>query len=298
MQPRKALGRGLDALIPTAEQSPAEEKMIFNGVPANLGERIRSVPVDAIVPNRLQPRKSFDEEKLKDLASSIKEQGVIQPLIVTQVGPARYELIAGERRLRASKLAGLTDVPVIIKSADTEKMLELAIIENIQREDLNAIEEALAIKELIDQFDYTQEEAAKSLGKTRVAVANSLRLLNLPKLIQEDVASGRLSAGHARSLLAVTNLQEQLQLREKILHSGLTVRDIEKMVQDLRSPTQKTRKVAAPLTPQMKLIIDEMTRALATKVRVEQDREKKGGRVVIDYYSPQDLDRVYRAIVE
>jgi len=298
MQPRKALGRGLDALIPSAEQNPVEEKIMMAGVPPSLGERVKSVPTGAIVPNRLQPRKVFDEEKINDLAASIKEQGIIQPLIVTQVGPNRYELIAGERRLRASKIAGLAEVPVIIKSADTEKMLELAIIENIQREDLNAIEEALAIKELIDQFGYTQEEAAKSLGKTRVSVANSLRLLNLPKLVQDDVSAGRMSAGHARALLSITNLQEQLQLREKILRSNLTVRDIEKMVQDIRTPLQKSRKVSAPLTPQLKLIIDEMTRTLATKVRIETDKEKKGGKVIIEYYSPQDLDRVYRAIVD
>ncbi len=298
MQPRKALGRGLDALIPSAEQNPVEEKIMMAGVPPSLGERVKSVPTGAIVPNRLQPRKVFDEEKINDLAASIKEQGIIQPLIVTQVGPNRYELIAGERRLRASKIAGLAEVPVIIKSADTEKMLELAIIENIQREDLNAIEEALAIKELIDQFGYTQEEAAKSLGKTRVSVANSLRLLNLPKLVQDDVSAGRMSAGHARALLSITNLQEQLQLREKILRSNLTVRDIEKMVQDIRTPLQKSRKVSAPLTPQLKLIIDEMTRTLATKVRIETDKEKKGGKVIIEYYSPQDLDRVYRTIVD
>ena len=288
----------MDALIPTAEPNPVEEKIMMPGVPPNLGERVKTVPVESIVPNRLQPRKVFDEEKINDLAASIKEQGVIQPLIVTQVGPNRYELIAGERRLRASKVAGLSEVPVIIKSADTEKMLEIAIIENIQREDLNPIEEALAIKELIEQFAYTQEEAAKSLGKTRVSVANSLRLLNLPKLIQDDVSAGKISAGHARALLSVTNLQEQLQLREKILRSGLTVRDIEKMVQDIRTPVQKTKKITVPLTPQMKLIVDEMTRTLATKVRIEADREKKGGKVVIEYYSPQDLDRVYRAIVD
>jgi len=297
MQPRKALGRGLDALIPTTEETPESTILAPTFThPANSPERIKTVPINQISPNRLQQRKIFNDEKIKELAASIKEQGVIQPLIVTQVTPNKYELIAGERRLRASRLAGLTEVPVVIKSVDAEGMLELSLIENIQREDLNAIEEANAIQELINQFNYTQDEAATRLGKSRVAITNSLRLLNLPKIIQDDVSTGKLSAGHARALLAVTGLQDQLKLRERILNANLTVRDIERMIQSIKGGVQKTAKLRISLTPQLKHIEEEITKKLATKTIIEPDKNKKGGRLVIEYYSPQDLDRIYNVI--
>jgi len=300
MQPRKSpLGRGLDVLIPSSEMEKGGN-IIVNSIPSHVqGDRVRLVPLNTIVPNRLQPRKTFDEEKITELCESIKEQGVIQPLIVNQAGPNRFELIAGERRLRAARSAGLTEVPVIVKNVNTESMLELAIIENIQREDLNPLEEATAMKELMNQFDYTQEEVAKRLGKTRTAVANSLRLLNLPKLIQDDVTSGRISAGHARAILGAPDLTQQLKIREKILNSSLTVRDVERMIGNLKPQTSKgARKTSAQLTPQIKYIQDEITKKLATKIRIEPDKEKKGGRVVIDYYTLQDLDRIYNVIIK
>lgn len=294
MQMRKTLGRGLDSLIPATETKPPK------GLPTEMmkyHERIRSVPIDFIMPNRMQPRKIFDEAKIAELSNSIREQGIIQPLIVVSAATDRYELIAGERRLRAAKMAGLSEVPVIIKNVDSEGMLELSIIENIQREDLNAIEVACAYNELIKQFDYSQEEVADKLGKSRAAVANSLRLLSLPKLIQDDIVSGRMTAGHARAILGISDLQQQLKLRENILHSTLTVRDVERMVQDFK-PRITVSKRAASLTPQMKHIVEEMTQALATKVKLEQNRDGKSGRVVIEYYSAQDLDRVYNMIVK
>jgi len=298
MHSRRPLGRGLDALIPAAAENAAPPVLPTELTKMHGGDRVRTVPIQQIVPNRMQPRKIFDEEKIRDLSLSIKEQGIIQPLIVVQAAQNRYELIAGERRLRAAKLAGITEVPVIIKNVDTEGMLELSIIENIQREDLNPIEEANALAELINQFDYTQEEIATSLGKSRTAVANSLRLLNLPKVIQDDVSANRLSAGHARALLAVTNLQDQLKLRERIINSRMNVRDIEKMIQGLRpAASRSSRKAAVQLTPQMKFILDDITKKLATKIRLEPDKERKGGRILIDYYTPQDLDRIYKQIV-
>lgn len=297
MQLRKALGRGLDSLIPQTEESAPKEVIKPKIVSLPVGDRIKTVSIDLIIPNRLQPRKVFDEDKIRELSASIKEQGIIQPLIVSQAAGGRYELIAGERRLRASKLAGLKELPVVIKDVDSEGMLELSIIENIQREDLNAIEEANAINELIEQFDYTQDEAATRLGKSRVSVTNSLRLLNLPKVVQDDVAAGRMSAGHARALLSLTNLQEQLKAREKIIQSNLTVRDVEQMIQRLKPQgIVKQRAVSGQLTPQMKFISDEITKQLATKVKLEPDKEKKGGRIVIEYYTPQDLDRIYNKI--
>ncbi|MBI2975269.1 MAG: ParB/RepB/Spo0J family partition protein [Deltaproteobacteria bacterium] len=297
MQQRKALGRGLDSLIPAIEKNSEAGKLVSSVVNTNIGDRVKNISVDLIVPNRVQPRKVFDEEKINELAASIKTQGIIQPLIVTPAAGGRYELIAGERRLRASKAAGLSEVPVVIKNVDTEGMLEMSLIENIQREDLNPIEEASAIKELIEQFNYTQDEAATDLGKSRAAIANSLRLLNLPKIIQDDVASGRLSAGHARALLSVQNLPDQLRLREKILNSQLTVREIEMMVQGIKPKESRSARKAAPLSPQMKFILDEITKKLATKISLMPDREKKGGKILIEYYTPQDLDRIYNVIV-
>ncbi|MBI2341284.1 MAG: ParB/RepB/Spo0J family partition protein [Deltaproteobacteria bacterium] len=288
MQQRKALGRGLDSLIPAIEKNSEAGKLVSSVVNTNIGDRVKNISVDLIVPNRVQPRKVFDEEK----------QGIIQPLIVTPAAGGRYELIAGERRLRASKAAGLSEVPVVIKNVDTEGMLEMSLIENIQREDLNPIEEASAIKELIEQFNYTQDEAATDLGKSRAAIANSLRLLNLPKIIQDDVASDRLSAGHARALLSVQNLPDQLRLREKILNSQLTVREIEMMVQGIKPKESRSARKAAPLSPQMKFILDEITKKLATKISLMPDREKKGGKILIEYYTPQDLDRIYNVIVK
>lgn len=290
MQARKALGKGLASLIPGEAKV---EKTENRNIPFTM------VDVAAIVPNRMQPRREFPGESLNELAESIKINGVVQPLLVTPPVSGRYELIAGERRLRASRLAGLEKVPVIVKEADTEMMLELAIVENVQREDLNPIEEARAYKELVESFDYTQEEVADKVSKSRPHVANTVRLLFLPKVIQEDVALGRLSSSHARALLAISDLQEQLKIRERILHSSMTVRDLERLIQDtLKRKTSrlKTRK-KIELSPQMKDVMNEMTQELGTKVSIIPNRNNKGGRVVIEYYSVQDLNRVYKKIV-
>jgi len=286
MQAKRGLGRGLESLIPplTAVEVPA--------TPTAGG---RTVSVKSIIPNRMQPRTVFDEEKIKELSDSIREQGVIQPLVVSPKSDGRYELIAGERRLRASKLAGLEDVPVYVKTVDDEGLLALSIIENVQREDLNPIEEARAYQELIDQFDYTQDEVAKQVGKSRVAVANSLRLLKLPRAIQEDVASGRYSAGHARAVLSVEGLHNQLKVRERIIRETPTVRDVEKMVQSYTGGAKKGVRKAPKLSAQMNDVVENMKQALGTKVAVSP--KGKGGKLVIEYYSSQDLDRIYRRII-
>lgn len=242
----------------------------------------------------------FAEDALNELAESIKINGIIQPLVVTPAVSGRYELIAGERRLRASKIAGLGEVPVMIKEADPETMLELALVENLQREDLNQIEEALAYKELMESFEYTQEEVADKVSKSRPHVANCLRLLYLPKVIQEDVSVGRLSPGHARALLAVSDLQEQLRIRESILQSKLTVRDVERLIQELlkgKPGRGKSGKRKMELSPQMKAVVNEMTQELGTKVKVIPKRNNKGGQMIIEYYSVQDLNRIYKRIV-
>lgn len=285
MQLKRGLGRGMESLIPPPIVEPDDAG----------GRTYRSVPIDSVVPNRLQPRTVFDEEKIRELSESIKEQGIIQPLVVSPVGDGRYELIAGERRLRAARLAGFEEVPVIIKKVDDEGLLAISIIENIQREDLNPIEEARAFQELTGQFGLTQEDVAKKVGRSRSSVANSLRLLALPRLIQEDVAAGRYSAGHARAILSIEGLHDQLKFRERIIRHLPTVRDVEKMVQSFGSGAKKAPRRRPPLTPQMGEVVDAMKAKLGTKVEIVP--RGRGGKVVIDYYSAQDLDRVYRLIV-
>jgi len=284
MQTKRGLGRGLESLMPP----PA-------AVAPNGDKQHRAVDIGSIVPNRLQPRTVFDEDKLRELASSIKEYGVLQPVIVSSTSGGRYELIAGERRFRASKMAGLTNIPVIVKDVDDEKMLALSLLENIQREDLNAIEESRAYQELIEQFGYTQEAVAKKLGKSRVAVANSIRLLKLPRIVQDDVANERYSAGHARALLSLNNLHEQLKMRERILKNMPSVRDVESMVRNYTSrEKKKTRKL--PISPHMQNIMDDLCQRLGTKVRVMQKGKK--GKIVVDYYSAQDLDRILSLLMK
>ncbi|MBN1282558.1 MAG: ParB/RepB/Spo0J family partition protein [Proteobacteria bacterium] len=286
MQAKRGLGRGLESLIPPPMVAAEDGALDSAG--------FRQIPIDRIVPNRLQPRTVFDEERLRELADSIGEQGILQPLAVSPLPDGRYELIAGERRLRASRMAGLEKVPAVVKQVDNEGMLALSIIENIQREDLNPIEEAHAYRELMELFKYTQDDVAKKVGRSRAAVANSVRLLALPQLIQEDVANGRYSAGHARAILAVEKIHDRLKLRERILRDTPTVRDVEKMVQSYASGDNRRRRRKAQLSPQLAEIADNLKQFLGTKVQISTSGV--GGRITIDYYSPQDLDRIYTTI--
>ena len=293
MQQRKALGKGLASLIPI----PSDVKIQKEDY---AGEGVLSLKVDSIVPNRLQPRKYFSEDTLNELAESIKVNGVIQPIIVTPAVSGRYELIAGERRLRAARIAELESIPAIIKEVDPESMLEIAIVENIQREDLNPIEEAKAYKELLDEFEYSQEDLAKKVSKSRPHITNTLRLLHLPKVIQEDVVVGRLTPGHARALLAIGDLQEQLKIRETILHSKLTVRDVERIIQERlkKSPERsKKKKKTIELTPQLRALVEELTQELGTKIQLIPKKTGQGGQIIIDYYSTQDLNKIYRHVI-
>jgi ParB family chromosome partitioning protein len=286
MQTKRGLGRGLESLIPPAPVVKSDSNVGSGGY--------HMIPTDAIVPNRQQPRAVFDEAKLRELADSIREQGVLQPLTVSPQSDGRYELIAGERRLRASRMAGLETVPAVIREVDDEAMLALSIIENIQREDLNPIEEACAYRELMEQYGLTQEEVAHRVGRSRVAVANGVRLLGLPQVIQEDVAGGRYSAGHARALLAVPNIHDRLKLRERIIRDTATVRDVEKMVQSYASGGMKRNRRKPALSAQMNEIAENLKQALGTKVKIQP--KGNGGTITIDYYSPQDLDRIYKAL--
>ncbi|PIU57124.1 MAG: chromosome partitioning protein ParB [Deltaproteobacteria bacterium CG07_land_8_20_14_0_80_38_7] len=293
MQQRKVLGKGLDSLLP-----PIITNTTSTSVSTPVKEISHSpllIPIEKIVPNRLQPRTHFNEEKIRELADSIREDGVIQPLIVSPPENGRYELIAGERRLKASKLAGLTEVPVIIKSVDQTSVLILSLIENIQRQDLNAIEEAAAFNELIGNFGLTQEEVSKRVGKSRVAVANSLRLLKLPKTIQEDIVEGRYSAGHARALLSVESIHEQLKIREWIIKTSPSVRAVEQKISTERESTKTIQKPNNQLSPQLTTVLDKMCSTLGTKINIKTNASG-GGKLIIDYYTWQDLDKIYRLI--
>lgn len=278
MEKKKALGRGLQALIsePEAQQT---------------GESIAYLNTAEILPNRYQPREDFNQDKLNELIASIKEKGVVQPILVRRTDSG-FELIAGERRLRAMKALGMEKVPVIIKNVDDIGAIELALIENLQREDLNPIEEAHAYKRLADEFGFTQERIAQTIGKDRTTVTNVLRLLALPLEIQRHISHGDITAGHARALLAVKGLQQQLNLCKKIIEKGLSVREAE----TLANPGFRRYQPKAKVVKDQHIIEQEeaLQNILATKVRI--NHSKKRGEIVIEYYSVEDLDRIISRI--
>ncbi len=286
MQTTRALGKGLASLIPKAgvQAVPPPSASYFQ------------CPIEDILPAREQPRKLFSKQSLDELAASIKETGIIQPLIVRRIEGGRYELIAGERRLKAAKIAGIPFLPVVVSEATSEKAFELALIENIQREDLNPIEEALAFKELQEKYQLTQEAIATRVGKDRSSVANCLRLLTLPEEIRGDIIEGRLTMGHARALLAIEDDETKLKLKKRIIEEGLSVRDIERLTRDQKAGViVEKRTQTIIIDPQIKFIEQEMTKILGTKVRIKSRGSK--GKVVIDYYSVEDLDRIFNAVI-
>lgn len=279
---RKALGRGLKALIP---ESKAPE-----------GGGLLQIDVEQVLPGRYQPRHEFDENAIQELARSIKARGIIQPVLVKPADGGKYELIAGERRWRAAREAGLKTVPALVRSAGEPEALELALIENLQREDLNPIESAKAYRQLIDEFEITQEEAAARVGKDRSSVANHLRLLRLPVEIQKDLSRGTLSMGHARAILSVHGKEKQLLARKTIISRGLSVREAEKLTRKLAEPTasRKPKKHLQDLF--IKDLEGSLRRSLATKVSIKPGR--KGGTISISYYSPDELERLTERLTE
>lgn len=279
--PKQALGKGLGALIPDLSTLDDREKKALG---------ITEIELDRIVPNEYQPRKAFDDEKLKELAASIREQGVIQPVIVHRAGSG-YELIAGERRWRASRLAGLKTIPALIKEATKRDLLEMALIENIQREDLNALEAAEAYKRLQDEFKLTQEDLAKRVGKERSTVTNFLRILHLPKEIKLELAAGTLSMGHAKALLSLERSRDQMQAATLIVKKGLSVREAESLAARLKNPPKekKTRQ-----SQELKSLEERLKKSLGTKVSISS--KSKGGRIIIEYYSAEELDRILEKI--
>ena len=280
---RKALGKGINALIPDFEMGVPESHE--NG-PAKNTELL----IDEISPNRFQPRKYFDDDKLEELITSIRDNGVLQPIVVQKV-EAGYELVVGERRWRASKKAGLKKIPAVIREVTDAQALELAIIENIHRQDLNPIEEADAYARLADEFALTQEMIAKRVGKSRTAVANTLRLLKLSRNIKEDLISGKISMGHARALLGLDNAGQMEALRKEIFKQDLTVRQIESRVSRLKqSVSKKPVSLVSKKNIFIKDLEKEFERRLGTKVDIKP--AKKGGKLVVTYYSDDDLDRI------
>lgn len=311
------LGRGLSSLIPQKRKPASEEKINASGPGEELnyfgavknasspgfssvasvlsekkesaetgGRTVTEIEISQIVPNPHQPRLSFDEEKLGELAESIKAHGIIQPLIVSKAEKG-YEIIAGERRFQSAKLAGLTSVPAIIREADEKQKLELAIIENIQRHDLSPIEEAKSYKKLTEEFGMGQEEISKKLGKSRSAVANKIRLLNLPVEMQRSLVEGKITEGHCKLLLAIPNPEKQRAFFEMIIRNNLTVRQTETKTREVAVRHHK-RNIA--VDPETKRIEDELAEALGTKVKLA--KSGGGGRIVIEYYSQEELDGI------
>jgi ParB family chromosome partitioning protein len=271
---KRGLGKGLGALIPENEE-PDKNSIV-------------EIKITDIEANENQPRKAFDDETLTDLSESIKEHGVVQPIIVRKLGNS-YQIIAGERRWRASRLAGKRTIPAIVKECSNLEVMELALIENLQREDLNSIEEAQAYKSLIEEYKMTQEDISKKIGKSRPAIANSLRLLQLPQAIKNLIAEGRITQGHARALLAISGEKRQLEVAEKIITEQLNVRQIEKMAKE----TKVKKKKQTPLSNyqiEINQLEERLKAALGTKVTIQHKNNK--GKIEIEYYSNEELDRI------
>ena len=276
---KNVLGRGLEALIP---------EMV------STGEReIVEIEIERITPGKYQPRIDFDEERQKELIASIREKGVVQPVIVRR-SDGLFELIAGERRLRAARELGMRTVPAIVKDVDDEQALELSIVENVQREDLNPIEEARAYERLASEFCLTQEQIGEKVGKSRAAVANAMRLLKLPQEIQKDILEGRLSAGHAKVILMLAGERHQKGLRDAIVARGMSVREAERMVERMKAPRASRRRAGIRLTAELAKLEEEMRRAFGTQVRIIPGKRK--GKIEIEYYSHEDLERIMELV--
>lgn len=276
---RRALGKGITALIPEKE-AVAKNEIIY-------------VQPEQIKPNPFQPREEFNQEHIAELAQSIKEKGVIQPLLARRRGDS-YELIAGERRLRACNILGLKEIPLIVKEVDDRDSLEYALIENIQRESLNPIEEAHAYQHLIDKFQVTQEKISEAMGKARATIANTLRLLKLPHEIQEELKKERISFGHARALLEVEDENAQRRLCQEVISKGLSVRELESLIKTHRPKGIRRKALPAGRPPFLAVMEEELQHALSTKVRIS--KMKKRGHIFIEFYSPEDLERIANII--
>lgn len=282
MTKRKALGKGLSALIPDADKLEDGDGMFF------------LCPIESIEPNPYQPREDFAASELEEMVSSIREKGVITPLLVSRT-ESGYQLIAGERRWRAAQKASLSRVPVVVREASPTESLELALIENIHRKDLNPIEEALAYKRLLEETGFTQDQVAKRLGKDRTTVTNLLRLLKLPALVQKDVVNGRLSMGHARVLAGLESSEEQKELRNVVINKGLSVRQLEVLAKKRGGLAKSRKKRDFGHDYYLQSLVDNLKRSLGTKVEIKKQGKK--GRIEVYFYSDEELDRLLELLL-
>lgn len=290
MAKSRGLGKGLDSLIPVGS-SEGKTKIGINSAPAVEEKPDKMVKITMVEPNRDQPRHKFDESALNELADSIKQYGIISPIIV-QDRKDHYEIIAGERRWRAAKIAGLKEIPVIIKNFTEQEIVEISLIENIQRENLNPIEEALAYKRLLTEFNLKQEEVAERVSKSRTAVTNSMRLLKLADEVQQMIIDEKITTGHARALITIEDTEKQIEIAKKVVDEKLSVRDIEKLVKDLNKP-KKEKKAAKQIKNEFiyQDIEEKLKQSFGTKVSVTA-KEDGSGKIEIDFYSSDDLDRI------
>jgi ParB family transcriptional regulator, chromosome partitioning protein len=283
---KTGLGKGLSALIPLAPPQAVQN--------TSSDDPKTQVDIDKISPSPFQPRRAFDEIKLQELAMSVRNQGIIQPLVVRPKGE-RFELIAGERRWRAAMKAGLSTVPVVVRQASDRDALQLALIENLQREDLNPIEEATGYRRLQDEFTWSQEEVAEKVGKSRPAVTNALRLLSLPSEVQQEVASGNLPAGQARALLGLQSEAVIITAYREVIARALSTRETEKLVRNLKLGRRRRRE-SPGLDPDLRSLVEELQRALGTRIRVLPKARSNKGKIEIEYYSLPDLERIIGTI--
>ena len=296
---RNGLGKGLDSLIPNkSNKSPSTVEK--QSVKTEKEEKSTAtgeilVKINEVEPNREQPRKDFDEDSLMELADSIKQFGILQPLIV-QKKKDYYEIIAGERRWRAAKLAGIKEVPIIIKDYSNQEIVEISLIENIQRENLNPIEEAMAYKRLLEEFNLKQDEVAERVSKSRTAVTNSMRLLKLSDRVQQMIVDDMISTGHARALLAIDDEEQQYMLANKIFDEKLSVRETEKLVKELKNPKKEVKKMKQERMFVYNDLADHMKNIIGTKVSVNPKANGKG-KIEIEYYSEEELERIYDLIM-
>lgn len=296
MSSRKGgLGRGLGSLIPSGESKQLSS--VVAGVPVDIAN-LNHIPINAIAPNPRQPRTVFDEEKMAELITSIKEVGVLQPPVVRSIGDGRYELIMGERRLRAAKAAGLLEIPVIIRQTPDDQLLREALLENIHRSELNALEEGAAYEQLLNDFNYTHDELAQKIGRSRPHISNTLRLLQLPPTVQRRVAAGVLSAGHARALLALGDSGAMERLANRIVTEGLSVRAVEEIISvgvkggKRKSGTSKNRNAS----PELAELAEELGDFLNTRVSIDKATGKSNGKIIIEFASGEDLRRIIEEI--
>jgi ParB family transcriptional regulator, chromosome partitioning protein len=296
---KKVLGRGLGAFFPDYEDDSGkkeqETEKVKTVVPIDPAERVNivlNIPVAHIRPNPHQPRSDFNEEALEQLSASIEKHGLIQPITVRYLGQKRFELISGERRLRATKLAGISEIPAYIREANDEEIIAFALIENIQREELNPLEIALGYQRLVDECSYTQSEVAEKVGKNRTTVTNTLRLLQLPDFIQASLRDESISSGHARALINLKNEHDQRQLLKKIISKSLSVRQTEDLVKSYEKKSEQNRTKPAPVkrNPFLDDFSNRLRDKLSTKVNIKE--KAKGGEIRIEYYSDDDLERL------